>query len=229
MDFFSAVGWWFQCRFSILAHCSTRPSLALTHKIGFYATPSHFISEIRRCGKVRRLILFSVAVLSCIIRHQWSKIWFNHYPTIIQTICCCGLPLGYIMLVILGFRPKTISLHVHYIHVRIYWFSTETSLTLAYYFVHTKVVLGHVHFNIVIRGTWIISLTWENTREQDLSFVNVSSLFHNYLPWKRTESRSPKSGSKLADWMGENDLKFCQCIFAISWLFAPWKRACLFM
>ena len=41
-----------------------------THKMGFYITWFHYISEIERCGKVRMLIVLRWAVLSCIIRHQ---------------------------------------------------------------------------------------------------------------------------------------------------------------
>ena len=43
-------------------------------KKGFYATWSHYISEIGRCGKVRRLIFLRWPVLSFIIRHHWSTI-----------------------------------------------------------------------------------------------------------------------------------------------------------
>ena len=32
------------------------------------------------------------------------------------------------------------------------------------------------------RGPWTTSLTWENTGEEDLNFVNIFSLFRNYLP-----------------------------------------------
>ena len=42
------------------------------------------------------------------------------------------------------------------------------------------------------RGPWATSLTWENTREEDLNFVTVFSLLRNNFPLLRAESRLPK-------------------------------------
>ena len=56
-----------------------------THKIGFYASWFPYISEIWRCGKLRRLIFFRRSVLSCKLHQLRSTIQFDYYPAIIQT------------------------------------------------------------------------------------------------------------------------------------------------
>ena len=76
-----------------------------------------------------------------------------------------------------------------------------------------------VGMKFTTRGPWVTSITWENTREEDLNFIDVILLFRNYLPLEKgvalhldkTESPLPKDALcqvwlKLAHGSGEENL-----------------------
>ena len=70
------------------------------------------------------------------------------------------------------------------------------------------VIIGGVYAPIT-RGPWATSLTWENTREEDLNFVNVFSLLRNYY-WPHG--------------FREEHFKILSMFFCYFVIIFPWKR-----
>ena len=88
-------------------------------------------------------------------------------------------------------------------------FCTQWVSDVPYGIIQTMgIIIGGVYAPIT-RGPWATSLTWENTREEDLNFVNVFSLLRNYY-WPHG--------------FGEEHFKILSMFFCYFVIIFPWKR-----
>ena len=128
-------------------------------------------------------------------------------------------PMPYMMFCRLSKCPTYCLHYVRWIHgSRVILFSC---LCLRGFYIEKESLPKRKKWNKT-RGPWATSLTWENTREDDLNIVNVFSLFRNYFTLENggipiTKVCFVPSLIEMGPLVLEKQiLKFRQCIFAIS-------------